>query len=230
MPRVLFWDIDGTLLLTGSAGLMALEGAARSLFGAAPDFSRIQTAGSTDREIAAAIIRQLGHVPTAEEISAFVHAYERLLPECLPKKTGRVMPKVREILDHVSKDPDFVCLLLTGNTAAGARAKLSYYGLDGYFAGGAFADGCSDRTAIARRAAAMAGEFCPRIKAGNMFVIGDTPNDIACGKAIGARTIAVATGLHALDELIRHDPWWAVEKLPAPADFVAKLQREDCSG
>ena len=128
------------------------------------------------------------------------------------------MPGVREILDDLSGRADVVNLLLTGNIEAGAAAKLSHYGLDGYFrSGGAFCVGSGERAEIARRALPLAGD------AEHVYVIGDTPADIECGNAIGARTIAVATGSYALRELAEHEPWAMLEQLPGPADFRALL-------
>src|SRR5262249_54214575 len=104
------------------------------------------------------------------------------------------------------------------NVAGGAEAKLRHYGLWDFFgAGGAFSETGSDRPSIARRARELAGSPPGE----RIIVIGDTPHDVACGKAIGARTLAVATGPgYTRAELEACDPWHTLDALPAPGDFV----------
>jgi phosphoglycolate phosphatase len=219
----LFWDIDGTLLLTARAGVFALEEASEEVLGQRVDLATMQTAGLTDFEIAQAVCSANG-VDDPAVPTAFLAAYERLLPERLHWRKGRVLPNVRENLDALSGRDDVVNMLLTGNVAAGAEAKLRHYGLWEYFgAGGAFStEGC-DRPSIARRARELAAEHGGEVPPGDrMVVIGDTPHDVRCGQAIGARTVAVATGPgYELEALRACDPWAAIEELPTPP----KLER-----
>jgi len=130
---------------------------------------------------------------------------------------------VRENLEALDARDDVVNLLLTGNVREGAEAKLRHYGLWEFFAqtGGAFSVESSDRPSIARAARALVGEgYEPE----RSYVIGDTPHDISCGKVIGARTVAVATGPgYSLAELEACEPWLALEALPAPGEFAASL-------
>jgi phosphoglycolate phosphatase len=223
--HVLFWDIDGTLLTTRRAGVFALEEAAREVCGGAPDFTELETSGLTDHEIAVIVVRECGGGDSPETASELLRAYERHLPERLRWRQGGPLPGVVEILDHLRGREDVVSLLLTGNTPAGARAKLEHYGLDGYFAGGAFCVDGDDRPTIARRALTVAAEHAgAQIAPDSAFVIGDTPHDITCGQAIGARTVAVASGSYDLDELASHNPWLVLEALPDPARFVELLR------
>jgi phosphoglycolate phosphatase len=141
------------------------------------------------------------------------------LPACLPRKQGQVLPGVRPILDDLQGRGDVVSMLLTGNTQAGAKAKLEHYGIAGYFRSGAFCDGLVDRPSIARKALGLAGEA----PAESVYVIGDTPHDIHCGKAIGARTVAVASGPYSAGELGEHGPWKIFESLPSPDVFLREL-------
>ncbi|MDT8902497.1 HAD family hydrolase [Anaeroselena agilis] len=224
--KILFWDIDGTLLRTAKAGLFAFRQATEELYAASPDYDRVTTAGMTDCHIAAQIIAlATGREPRPEETAALVKRYIELLPAHLEARRGYVIPPVADILAHVDGEPGYVSLLLTGNTAAGAHAKLTSYGIAQYFdfAVSAFGDDCASRTEISSRALASVKERYPAVPPEDIFVIGDTPNDISCGKAIGARTVAVATGTFTAAELAAHSPWWAVEQLPAPAEFAAKL-------
>ena len=130
-----------------------------------------------------------------------------------------MLPNVRENLEALSGRDDVVNMLLTGNVAGGAEAKLRHYALWDFFgAGGAFSvEGC-DRPAIARRARELAAEHGGEVPPGDrMVVIGDTPHDIRCGHAIGARTLAVATGpSYGMEALEACEPWAAVAELPEP--------------
>jgi phosphoglycolate phosphatase len=221
----LFWDIDGTLLLTARAGIFALEEAAEQALGRRVDLATMLTAGLTDFEIAQEICRAEG-VDDPAAPAALLAAYERLLPERLGWRRGRVLPNVRENLDALAARDDVVNMLLTGNVAGGAEAKLRHYGLWEFFgAGGAFSvEGC-DRPAIARRARELAAEHGGEVPPGErIVVIGDTPHDIRCGHAIGARTLAVATGPgYDLQALEACDPWAAVAELPEPATLELLL-------
>jgi phosphoglycolate phosphatase-like HAD superfamily hydrolase len=224
MTSVLFWDIDGTLLTTARAGVFALEQAAREVCGVEADFSKLFTAGLTDAEVAAVAMKAAGHDASPDDVAAFLRSYEGHLPERLHYRHGAVLPGVGEILDDLARRPGVICLLLTGNTPAGATAKLRHYGLERYFAGGAFCTGTESRDAIARRARGIAAEHAGGVQPEALFVIGDTPHDVRCGKAIGARTVAVASGPHGREELAACDPWLLLDALPEPPRFRELLR------
>jgi phosphoglycolate phosphatase len=227
MTLYLFWDIDGTLLTTARAGIFAFEEACEEVLGERIDMSTLPTAGLTDAEIARDLCASRS-VEDGAAVGALLAAYERLLPERLGWREGRVLPNVRENLDALSGRDDVVNMLLTGNIAGGAEAKLRHYGLWDYFAetGGAFStEGC-DRPAIARRARDLAAEHGGEVPPGErMVVIGDTPHDVMCGKAIGARTMAVASGPgYSLAELEACEPDVVLAELPAAREFAAALE------
>ena len=220
---VLFWDIDGTLITTGRAGMFAWNDSVRELTGLEFDLrTQMRTAGLTDYQIAAQTFETLGIDPEPELLERLVRRYEELLPASLPLRNGYVFPNVREILERLRERPDVRSYLLTGNTRGGAHAKLTYYGLIEFFADGAFAEDTSDRSAIAHRALALARQTGPVAEDG-IFVVGDTPHDITCATAIGARTIAVATGGYTLEELHPHQPWRVFSEMPSPGDFLALI-------
>ncbi|MPM59373.1 Pyrophosphatase PpaX [bioreactor metagenome] len=224
--KILFWDIDGTLMRTDRAGLYAFQQAIAELLNAKIDLSSIKTAGMTDCYISEQVIRVItGRDAEPHEVAALIKRYEEVLPHHLAARKGQLMPNIRELLDHFHGHRDFVSLLLTGNTSLGAKAKLSKYSIAQYFdfSISAFGDNCPDRLDLAANALSKATGRYPGIKREDMFVIGDTPNDIRCGKSIDAKTIAVATGSYPVEELIQHTPWWAVDNLPEPSEFEKKL-------
>jgi phosphoglycolate phosphatase-like HAD superfamily hydrolase len=224
---VLFWDIDGTLLVTGGAGRVAWQEATSGFLGRPVDFSALPTAGLTDVEIAAGILEAHGVSGEWSRVLELVRAYESALRTALPRRSGRVLPGVHEILGYLRGRPDVTSLLLTGNTAAGAATKLAYYGLSDYFAHGAFADGAPDRPSIARKALDIATGLLGAPPAPDRtYVIGDTPRDVACAQAIGVRAIAVASGEYPPDALRTCAPWRVLDQLPDPASFLAHLETE----
>lgn len=229
-PTVLFWDIDGTLLTTARAGVLALEEAAREVTGRPVDLAALPTAGLTDLEVAALVLETCGGGPASPaEVRRLLRLYESYLPQSLPRRAGRVLPNVREVLESLRGRADVISLLLTGNTREGARAKLGHYGLTDFFANGAFCDEVPDRVAVAREALALARRVAGGAAAVDLertFVIGDTPHDIACARAIGARALAVATGSYGADDLRAHGPWRVVDELPPPTAFATLVGLE----
>ncbi|MEJ7892744.1 MAG: HAD family hydrolase [Solirubrobacteraceae bacterium] len=229
MRHVVLWDIDGTLLTTARAGVFALEEALHAVCGLEADLAALQTSGLTDFEVAELAIETARGAPAAEaEVNAFLRAYETRLPACLPRRKGAVLPQVKGVLGALADRGDVLSLLLTGNTEAGARAKLEHYGLDGCFDGGAFCRGGQGRETIARHAMEIVEGLCDKSRPDSanvrptrqVLVIGDTPHDLRAARAIGARTILLATGTHSLSELRSLHPWRAFEQLPPPAPFL----------
>ncbi|OFW15060.1 MAG: hypothetical protein A3F70_14315 [Acidobacteria bacterium RIFCSPLOWO2_12_FULL_67_14] len=220
---VLFWDIDGTLLTTLRAGMVAWNASVRELTGRDFDLkTELRSAGLTDYQIALKTFETLDLTPDTETLDRLVRRYEELLPASLPLKNGYVLPNVREILEHLRDRADVRSYLLTGNTRGGARAKLTHFGLVDFFDEGAFAEDAGPRSTIATRALDLARRG-GSVADDAIFVIGDTPHDIECARAIGARTIAVATGGYTLEELQAHDPWRAFPELPQVDQFVSLL-------
>lgn len=220
---VLFWDIDGTLLSTARAGLFALEDATSEVAGRPVSLQHLVTSGLTDHQIGRMILQELGLDASEAAVDRLIRRYGALLPDALPRRQGRVLPNVREVLAHIKHErPDVRSLLLTGNTAEGARAKLGHYGLLEFFEAGAFSCDCGERSEIAVRAAATATATAP-VPAERMFVIGDTPHDVTCSRAIGARTVGVATGDYTEAQLRDAGAWLTFAELPAPQAFLEAL-------
>lgn len=214
LRAVLFWDLDGTLLLTGRAGLYAFEEALEEVTGVSLSLQDLSTPGLTDAGVARLVLEHAGQHVDEEAVEAVLRSYERRLPASLPRRPGRVLEGVCEVLEDLAGRDDVRSFLLTGNTPDGAKAKLAHYGLDRFFSGGGgFCIDHGSRVEIARRAFPLAEG------AEHVYVIGDTPADVECGKAIGARTIAVASGWHAADELQAAEPWVVLERIPDPPAF-----------
>jgi phosphoglycolate phosphatase len=220
---VLFWDIDGTLLTTGKAGVPAWEAAVAEVTSRQFQLSSVEVTGRTDFQIARATFEKLELPMDEAALRHLVRRYEELLPSYLPLRQGRVLPNVREILDRLRGRSDVRSYLLTGNTRGGARAKLTHYQLFDYFPDGAFAEDFGERATIAQRALALARRAGP-LNEDHLFVIGDTPHDITCAAAIAARTIAVGTGGgYTVEQLQQYQPWRAFEQLPPADQFIALI-------
>jgi phosphoglycolate phosphatase len=162
--------------------------------------------------------------PTKKNIASFAEEYIDGLPLSLSRSRGRILPGIQPLLERLKPQPNIVLALLTGNLQQGARLKLQHYGLWDFFEFGAFADDHHDRNelgAFAReRAQARHGHD---FDAADIDVIGDTNHDIACGKAFGGRTIAVATGSWSRERLQACAPDFLFDDLADTDEVIKKL-------
>jgi phosphoglycolate phosphatase-like HAD superfamily hydrolase len=220
--RLLLWDIDGTLISTGAAGNRAIELATAQRFGG--DLEGVEIAGRTDSGIAHQILTKYGEPITTDSVRSFLDLYLELLARELPRSEGRVMPGVLELLKRSQDQPDMTLGLLTGNLKRGAQLKLEHYQLWHFFAFGSFADDHHDRNELGAFALTRAYEGTgSRFLPAQVDVIGDTGHDIACGKAFGARTIAVATGTWPREQLAEYDPDFLFDDLSNVEDVIATV-------
>ena len=207
MNTLLLWDIDGTLVASGGAGMRALRTALLRTFAIDGSLEDIDFGGRTDRWIMRRIFGKFGLPATEENFTRFLDGYLAELPAELANPHARVLPGVRAILATAGARPEVAQGLLTGNVERGARTKLSHHGLWDHFPFGAFADDSEFRNELGphalRRAHAHTGVHFPPTRT---WIIGDTPHDIACARVIGAKAIAVATGTHTAAELAAHSP------------------------
>ncbi|MFN7979865.1 MAG: haloacid dehalogenase-like hydrolase [Vicinamibacterales bacterium] len=215
--RLLLFDIDGTLLLTGGAGKRAMERAFFELFGVADALSGVSMAGRTDRWLAELALTRHGLDASAERLESFRARYLAALESSIhePGRGHRgLLPGVEPLLDRLALCDQWHLALLTGNYRDGARIKLSHFGLWNRFAWGAFGDEHAERGALARAAVdAAPAQGVTIADARHAVVIGDTPFDIACARAAGASVVAVATGGHSREELAAHEPDLLVDDL-----------------
>jgi phosphoglycolate phosphatase len=203
--RVLLFDIDGTLIRSGGAGKLAMEGALTAAFGVPEVIDRVNYAGRTDPGIAHDLLTLHGIAPTPENLQKLQAEYLGHLPGALERRQGEVLPGVAEALRRERREA--AVGLLTGNVAAGAEIKLRHFGLWQYFSFGGFGDGLADRDDVARRALAEAEAHVGRaVDPRDVWVIGDTPLDVKCARAIGANAVIVATGWHSHAELLAAEP------------------------
>lgn len=215
MVRLVLFDIDGTLIRTGGAGVRAFAKVFATEFGATDGFERLKFAGRTDVSLVREFFSIHQIVPSAQNFERFFERYVFWLDHILRESRVEVCAGVWEFIGQLQALPQPPLLgLLTGNIRLGAEIKLRHVQLWELFQTGAFADDHEERDQIAatarQRGSRILGE---PLRDEQVLVIGDTPLDIRCARAIGARVLAAATGGAALDELRRHAPDWAVENL-----------------
>lgn len=208
---ICLFDIDGTLLSSGGAGQAAMEAALESTFGITAPTEGIPVAGRTDKAIVTELLGFHGVDCTELNWQQFVAAYLTELPAHLEARKGLILPGVETLLSSLHQRSSLTLGLLTGNFRRGAELKLDHYGLSEYFSGGGFGDEHFDRDDVARTALTDIQTRSPGHSPSDVWVIGDTPADVQCGRAIDATVIAVATGLYSLDELEACDPDYLCE-------------------
>jgi len=195
------FDLDGTLMTSDSSGKRAFERACRIVLGVESALATITLHGNTDPLILDEACRaSLGRPPSATETRDVLKSYLDFLADELARpNVVSVLPGVESALASLESRGAWIGLA-TGNVADGARLKLTAAGLWHRFRFGGFGDDDAERAGLVRvairRAEALAGRPLPQVT-----VIGDTPRDVAAAKAVGARAVAVATGMHSVDAL-----------------------------
>jgi phosphoglycolate phosphatase len=204
-PALILFDIDGTLLLSGRAGLRAMTRAFQETFGITDAFKGENFGGRTDSYLVSKALQNAGLPDTPEQHHRFRDIYIPLLAEEIQQPgSGHkgLMPGARELLEALDLFPDVHMALLTGNYREAAEIKLTHFEIWDFFEWGAFSDDSADRNALVPIACRRAETYdIPPEAIERVIVIGDTPHDIECARVAGAKVIAVATGGFTVDQL-----------------------------
>lgn len=196
--HLILFDIDGTLVLTGRAGMRAMNRACEETVGHANALNGVAVAGRTDWIILHDVMANHGLSLDEVRLDELRRLYVSHLAEeiLLPGEGVKdAMPGIRELLGRLLGRSDVALGLLTGNFEASARIKLEYFDLWKYFPVGAFGDDSADRNELVPVALRRAREGgIADVPASRVLVVGDTPHDVACAHAVGAVAVAVATG------------------------------------
>ena len=226
MYAVLF-DIDGTLIQTGGAGQLAFAETFAEEFGVPELSGRVLFAGRSDRAIALELMRVHGLPASEDNWQRFRTGYLQRLPEALTRRQGFVLPGVHQLLDELESLQHPLIGLLTGNLQAGAKEKLTFYGLFERFAFGGFGDISDERCDIAaaalfeaKQAAASRNGAANGQALSGVMVIGDTVHDISCARSIGAFAVAVPTGNTPREELAAASPDLLLPDLSDPRPLL----------
>ena len=228
MKHLLLFDLDWTLIYTGGAGIRALNHAFEKQFGVANAMKAVSPDGKTDPAICREMVRvHLGRPAADEEIGQLCRGYLDQLALEIPHGLGyRILPGISELLEALVKRADVMLGLGTGNLEEGARIKLARADFMKYFSFGGFGSDAEARpevlrTGVRRGEAIAERKFHPH----DVFVIGDNRRDVEAGKAIGATTVAVASGPMSFEELEKTSPDFIFHDLSNTAEVLEVLTR-----
>lgn len=218
--KLLIWDIDGTLINCMGMGRRAMDETFLRLYSVENAFDKVNMAGRIDWQI----VNDAFKINRIKEnnIQDFLNEYGKILCEQLKsQKCGEILPGIREILEDTLANDNIYHVLGTGNCEQGARLKLCHLGLSTFFEIGGFGNENLKRWQVIEKAIKEAKEYYNiDFNNNDIYVIGDTPADIDCGKKLGVKSIAVATGAYKYDDLIKEKPDYIFHSLHRFSDFL----------
>lgn len=221
--RIILWDIDGTLMSSTVAGAYKeyFAPALQRVYGSSGRLAEIQVSGMTDTQIAYEALRDEGFTPEQilEGMPKLLKVFKEEMSRVISNRTNpyKRFEGAKEIVVKTNESPLFINALLSGNLSVAAEIKLSHVDLWQFFKNvpHSFGEISHDRRELAIEAGKIYNRFLKtKIKPEQFIVIGDTPNDIACARAFGAKVISVATGRnHSAEKLASHNPDLVLEDL-----------------
>jgi phosphoglycolate phosphatase len=246
--KLILWDIDGTLIRTGGAGVRAMTRAFEETCGVSDALKAVEVAGRTDRLIMTDALARMGKPLDEDLLRRFRELYcgflrqelQDLHAQAHAQRTGNgkgdtgvqkegsyvkgALPGVRPLLDELEQRDNIDLALLTGNFRSSAEIKLAHYDLWRYFPWGAFADDALERpdllpVALTRYQSHTARAIAPE----DVIIVGDTPHDITCARYGGAKVVAVATGTFGAAALAECEPDVVFEDLSDTSAFMSLI-------
>jgi phosphoglycolate phosphatase-like HAD superfamily hydrolase len=228
-PRILLFDIDGTLVASDQKVKILMRRALEDVFGTAGQVDAYEMSGKTDWQIVTDLMLEAGIEPAVIEASrsAIFAALTRHMEAAAPTLEMRMLPGVAKLLEHLAGQPDFILGLVTGNVREAVPAKLLAAGIDpALFRFGAFGSEHPDRNALPALALSRLeqalGREIPKEKA---LVIGDTPRDIECARFAGLKVLCVATGRYSREALVEYRPDYLLDDLTDTETVLDILSR-----
>ena len=220
MKTTILFDIDGTLLRTGGAGMIAINETFKELYGI-ENTAQVEVRGRTDCGILGDLFEANEIVFDDEAYRKFAEHYHPRLRTQLKQTEGQLLPGVCELVANLAEIPTVELGILTGNGKAPAQVKLEHFGIEHYFMKsgsivGGFGDSTRCRNEVAAQARASAEAVFEGFAADQCWVVGDTPADVECAKSIQALSVAVLTGGYSRADLQATEPDYLIEVL---ADF-----------
>ena len=228
--KYLFWDIDGTLLLTNKAGVSAFTESIKQRYNLKAFTFSHGLAGRTDNFIAHQAIRDIKGTSSQEEAVNLLKLYSSMLPDYLQKTKGHLLPNVQTIVKFCHYNSAYCSCILTGNCEIAGHAKLNFFKINTLFNFdySIFGDHNENREQLAESAWQKISQANPQVTKDDVYIIGDTPLDIACAKAIGVRCLIISAGsFYDEAQLASCNPWKMIKQLPDnPQEFMQILSKE----
>ncbi len=228
--RLVLFDVDGTLITTGGAGMRAFYRALRLIFGVEVIDEAVRPDGKTDPLILKELLTHYGLTDrcgdkTRDDLfSSYLSCLEDEMRRAKESGLIRILPGVVGLLHMLSGHPDFCVGLVTGNLKRGAEIKLNHAGLDPYFRFGGYGSDSEDRTELTRIGIQRGMQTIAPSPVEDAFILGDTPLDIIHGHAAGVRVIAVASAGYGINDLRAYHPDMLVPDL-TPAESILRFMQ-----